>query len=353
MRMPMPQKSQPLTCAPDKLVPEAATPEWMCLGQNDKKPWNSPIENPYSTKCLNSLNHRAIYLELRQGGGNESHSTSAVWNISNNKAPMAFSVENLVAEWWGNGEECHSGSEPLTSVSASWKIERKPLQHPTCHRSRRLFGAKITNELKPKQRHVAVLEKHHVTNMLPDSFTCNSSFEVQLLSDEEWVWYDSPSLTVARKTLPFWRWRFHLYLRRPLIHWPWQMRRQMRLRAICQRSTGRHHGIQVMVGDFFSNFLRPVDFICFIWFHAVFHLRECWFCFMEVIVNFATSAVEEFMIAKREREEYKALAKPKGNSICLANVGLKGCLHWILGPSDHQVAFAMAYFWVQPIFSIL
>jgi hypothetical protein len=34
---------------------------------------------------------------------------------------------------------------------------------------------------------------------------------------------------------------------------------------------------------------------------------------MEVIVNFATSAVEEFMIAKREREEYKALAKPKGS----------------------------------------
>lgn len=26
----------------------------------------------------------------------------------------------------------------------------------------------------------------------------------------------------------------------------------------------------------------------------------------QVIVNFATSAVEEFMIAKREREEYKA-----------------------------------------------
>ena len=30
------------------------------------------------------------------------------------------------------------------------------------------------------------------------------------------------------------------------------------------------------------------------------------FCRLEVIVNFATSAVEEFMIAKREREEYKA-----------------------------------------------
>ena len=53
-------------------------------------------------------------------------------------------------------------------------------------------------------------------------------------------------------------------------------------------------------------------------------------------MNFATSAVEEFMIAKREREEYKALAKPaleiQSVLICLANVGLKGCLHWILGP---------------------
>ena len=110
--------------------------------------------------------------------------------------------------------------------------------------------------------------------------TCSSSFGVhKLLKDEEWVWYDSPSLcrihraliTVARKTLPFCRWRFHLYLRRPLIHWPWQMRRQMQLRAPCQRSTGRHHGIQLMGWRFkgVRFFLSiPVDFFGFTLFFA-------------------------------------------------------------------------------------
>lgn len=196
---------------------------------------------------------------------------------------------------------------------------------------------------------IAVLEKHHVTYVTGfihlQQFIWSSAVKWRGVSV---VWF-----TVARKTLPFCRWRFHFYLRRPLIHWPWQMRRQMRLRAICQRSTGRHHGIQVMGRSFVFQFFETSGL-------HLFHMVSCCFSPSRVLI-LLHGGHREFRHQRSWRvhdrqagtRRVQGFGKTQRKLICLANVGLKGCLHWILGPSDHQVAFAMAYFWVQPIFSIL
>ena len=117
------------------------------------------------------------------------------------------------------------------------------------------------------------------------------------------------SMRLSRRTSPSCRWRFHPFRPQPSIPCCWWMRQQMRWRAIWQRSMDRrvewntveHSGTQ------WNHFLPQSGTIKWSPMMAIrWLLLFISWVRLEVIVNFATSAVEEFIIAKRERDEYKA-----------------------------------------------